>query len=285
MAFFSLTTQQEPQQRDQIAESLLLYRNNDHNNSLSKGFELWQQQQQQTQQFQEYNFYTQARGFTVGPDQELALRGPDGGPSGSGLEMMIRGGGLGGMEGGGVISCQDCGNQAKKDCLHMRCRTCCKSRGFNCQTHIKSTWVPAAVRREKQQQQQQSSEVQSQREYPRRQKEKRTSSSSAGLQVGDFPAEFNGLATFQCVRVRSIKDAHEEYAYQTAVNIGGHVFRGILYDQGPNKNYNNLTVAGETSAGINDQRDDSLATTLFDTSNYPSPLGTFISGMPFFYNP
>ncbi|XLT29477.1 hypothetical protein HN873_060769, partial [Arachis hypogaea] len=51
--------------------------------------------------------------------------------------------------GAGGISCQDCGNQAKKDCPHMRCRTCCKSRGFYCQTHVKSTWVPASKRRER----------------------------------------------------------------------------------------------------------------------------------------
>ncbi|RYQ79610.1 hypothetical protein Ahy_Scaffold3g107714 [Arachis hypogaea] len=41
---------------------------------------------------------------------------------------------------------------AKKDCSHMRCRTCCKSRGFDCQTHVKSTWVPASKRRERHQQ-------------------------------------------------------------------------------------------------------------------------------------
>ena len=34
----------------------------------------------------------------------------------------------------------------------MRCRTCCKARGYHCQTHVKSTWVPAAKRREHQQQ-------------------------------------------------------------------------------------------------------------------------------------
>ncbi|XP_057720157.1 protein EXPRESSION OF TERPENOIDS 1-like [Arachis stenosperma] len=50
------------------------------------------------------------------------------------------------------ISFQDCGNQAKKDCPHMRCRICCKSRGFDCQTHVKSTWIPASKRRERQQQ-------------------------------------------------------------------------------------------------------------------------------------
>lgn len=54
--------------------------------------------------------------------------------------------------GSGGMSCQDCGNQAKKDCSHSRCRTCCKSRGYHCATHVKSTWVPASKRRERQQQ-------------------------------------------------------------------------------------------------------------------------------------
>ena len=55
-----------------------------------------------------------------------------------------------GCGGGGTTTCQDCGNQAKKDCSHRRCRTCCRSRGFDCSTHVKSTWVPAARRRERQ---------------------------------------------------------------------------------------------------------------------------------------
>ncbi|KAG5130729.1 hypothetical protein JHK84_037126 [Glycine max] len=52
----------------------------------------------------------------------------------------------------GGISCQNCGNQAKKDCPHMWCRTCCKSRNFDCQTHVKSTWVPTSRLRERLQQ-------------------------------------------------------------------------------------------------------------------------------------
>lgn len=50
----------------------------------------------------------------------------------------------------GTATCQDCGNQAKKECKQRRCRTCCKSRGFDCSTHVKSTWVSAARRRERQ---------------------------------------------------------------------------------------------------------------------------------------
>ncbi|KAK4368746.1 hypothetical protein RND71_012538 [Anisodus tanguticus] len=34
----------------------------------------------------------------------------------------------------------------------MRCRTCCRGRGFRCQTHVKSTWFPATRRRERQHQ-------------------------------------------------------------------------------------------------------------------------------------
>ena len=49
-----------------------------------------------------------------------------------------------------IITCQDCGNKAKKDCSFRRCRTCCKSRGFDCSTHVRSTWVSAAQRRERQ---------------------------------------------------------------------------------------------------------------------------------------
>lgn len=50
-----------------------------------------------------------------------------------------------------------------------------------------------------------------------------------------FPAEVAAsAATFSCVRVSSTEDsASDQYAYRTAVSIGGHVFKGILYDQGP----------------------------------------------------
>ncbi|CAF2077000.1 hypothetical protein HID58_043487 [Brassica napus] len=51
-----------------------------------------------------------------------------------------------------------------------------------------------------------------------------------GLESSHLPPEI--LPTvFRCTRVSSIDDEDEEYAYQTAVNIGGYVFKGILYDQ------------------------------------------------------
>lgn len=39
-------------------------------------------------------------------------------------------------------------------------------------------------------------------------------------------------ATFKCVRVTPLDEEEVEYAYQAVVNIGGHVFKGFLYDQG-----------------------------------------------------
>lgn len=156
------TTSHHGQSSEINPESWFLYsRNEEINNPASyRGFELWQPQPPQPPT-QAENFlqrgnplqdlYSSAGGLAVGPS-----RGGGGGFSitdespRSGFLMMRSGGGGGG--GGGGISCQDCGNQAKKDCSHMRCRTCCKSRGFQCQTHVKSTWVPAAKRREKQQQ-------------------------------------------------------------------------------------------------------------------------------------
>lgn len=58
---------------------------------------------------------------------------------------------VGRLNGGGAKdnACQECGNSAKKDCQYHRCRTCCKARGFQCQTHVRSTWVPAAERRQR----------------------------------------------------------------------------------------------------------------------------------------
>eukprot|EP00850_Spirogloea_muscicola_P007269 SM000036S13313 [mRNA] locus=s36:542261:543521:- [translate_table: standard] len=56
----------------------------------------------------------------------------------------------GSREAAASSACEECGNAAKKDCTYRRCRTCCKSRNFDCATHVKSTWVPAAKRRERQ---------------------------------------------------------------------------------------------------------------------------------------
>ena len=126
----------------------------------NKGFEIWPQQHQQSsfhhheQQHQQNinNFYSFGVGSSRRNDDNnndnVSVSFSDESTRFGLTVMRSSSGGLG----GGGMNCQDCGNQAKKDCPHLRCRTCCKSRGFQCQTHVKSTWVPAAKRRERQQQ-------------------------------------------------------------------------------------------------------------------------------------
>ncbi|XP_010938559.1 protein LATERAL ROOT PRIMORDIUM 1 [Elaeis guineensis] len=167
-------------------------------------------------------------------------------------------GGIGAAGGGGPSTCQDCGNQAKKDCSHRRCRTCCKSRGFDCSTHVKSTWVPAARRRERQfatsvagaaagssastsapkkprlitsQTTTTASHTSTSNTTPPRSFDTSSSHQDATFRES-LPGHVRAPAVFKCVRVTSMDDGKDEYAYQAMVKIGGHVFKGFLYDQG-----------------------------------------------------
>lgn len=169
-------------------ESLFWYKNDD---VPYKGFELWHHQQQeqplqlQTQPRPHHHhlqdLYSSAAvglGGGAGPSSRSSINVSDESSSRSAFMMMRPTGGV-----GAGLSCQDCGNQAKKDCVHMRCRTCCKSRGFDCQTHVKSTWVPASKRRERQQQlavvQHQKQQLELRGENPKRQRENPNASALA----------------------------------------------------------------------------------------------------------
>ncbi|PIN16632.1 hypothetical protein CDL12_10723 [Handroanthus impetiginosus] len=321
-------------------ESWFLFRNEE---IPYKGFELWQPHPQPQHHHQAENFlqrsggvnplqdlYASAGGLAVGPSRGSGFNISDDQSPRSGFSMMR-------SSAGGGISCQDCGNQAKKDCAHMRCRTCCKSRGFQCQTHVKSTWVPAAERRKRQQQlaalqQQQQNQQQEQRRETHQQTHResggkrhrenpsasnslvctRIPTSMSGLELGNFPQEVSSEAVFRCVRVSGIDDNEDQFAYQTAVNICGHVFKGLLYDQGTESQY----MAGETSSGggsisaggaaaaqqLNLIAGTSATATstpntsaaggsatapspFLDPSLYPAPISSFIAGTQFFPPP
>uniref|UniRef100_A0A7N0V3B5 Uncharacterized protein n=1 Tax=Kalanchoe fedtschenkoi TaxID=63787 RepID=A0A7N0V3B5_KALFE len=326
--------QDQQQPPPAAANSLFLYRSEEIYKQ-QQGLEIWQQQQfyrQQQQQQQQYQprdqhhhhhhiiSYAPAAApppslmapsssrrlsFNVSSDASSSRSG------GGGFTVMR---GIGGS--GGGINCQDCGNQAKKDCPHLRCRTCCKSRGLQCQTHIKSTWVPASKRRERQQQlaalqQSQQLRLRSQDITLKRPRgELTTTNTTSGLDLSNtFPNEVNSQAIFRCVRVSSMDPEHnadeehgrheDQLAYQTAVSIGGHVFKGILYDQGPESRYGesssvgsgayqqqqqqlNLITSGATTTGA---MTTSIAATqaLLDASlNYPTPINAFMAGTQFF---
>ncbi|KAE8675750.1 Protein SHORT INTERNODES [Hibiscus syriacus] len=214
-------------------ESWFWYKNEDVS---YKGFELWQHQ----------TLLQRHQGINNNEPQSQRLQ-----------DLYVSAAGLG--VGGSNISCQDCGNQAKKDCLHMRCRTCCRR-----------------------------------------------------FEVGNFPAEVNSEAVFRCVRVSSIEDGDDQYAYRAAVNIAGHVFKGILYDQGPESGYDleaavgasysgdgvqllplDLITAGPTAVAtvasvgcsLTAAAASSSATYLDPSSLYLTPLNTSMAGTQFFPNP
>lgn len=108
-------------------------------------------------------------------------------------------------------------------------------------------------------------------------------------------------AEFKCVRVSSVDEADEEYAYSTAVNIGGHVFRGILYDHGPDGNSYSAAGAGSSSSTgggcggvvqplnlISAAGNTTAVGAIVDPSSlYPAPLNAFMpaSGTQFFPHP
>ncbi|TKY57152.1 LATERAL ROOT PRIMORDIUM 1 protein [Spatholobus suberectus] len=179
----------------------------------------------------------------------------------------------------GGTTCQDCGNQAKKDCTNRRCRTCCKSRGFDCPTHVKSTWVPAARRRERQlmtpataavagssgstsgtkkprliaSQTTTTSHTSTSNTTPPRSFDTSSSHQDAGFKES-LPGQVRAPAVFKCVRVTAVEDGQDEYAYQAVVRIGGHVFKGFLYDQGVESkdvcpNLSELHLGGGSGSG------------------------------------
>ncbi|XP_062001105.1 protein LATERAL ROOT PRIMORDIUM 1-like isoform X2 [Rosa rugosa] len=137
----------------------------------------------------------------------------------------VNGEGGGRGEDSGMRACKDCGNRAKKGCEYSRCRTCCRGRGYDCSTHVRSTWVPAARRRERQM--------------------GVTVAVAGGVASGgggedanlrqSLPDQVRAPAVFKCHRVTAVSNGEAEIAYQATVKISGHVFKGLLYDRGVDK--------------------------------------------------
>ena len=69
-----------------------------------------------------------------------------------------------------------------------------------------------------------------------------------------LPGQVRAPAVFKCVRVTAVEDGEDEYAYQAVVKIGGHVFKGFLYDQGVENrdvypNLSELHLGGGSGSG------------------------------------
>ncbi|KAM5551677.1 protein LATERAL ROOT PRIMORDIUM 1-like [Rosa sericea] len=173
-----------------------------------------------------------------GAESQQVVESDDGNVNGEG------GGGRG--EDGGLRACKDCGNRAKKGCEYSRCRTCCRGRGYDCSTHVRSTWVPAARRRERQMGVtvavaggaasggggEGSSGSSSVAKRPRVMMPSKNA--NANLRQS-LPDQVRAPAVFKCHRVTAISNGDAEIAYQATVKISGHVFKGLLYDRGFDK--------------------------------------------------
>uniref|UniRef100_J3MHK7 Uncharacterized protein n=1 Tax=Oryza brachyantha TaxID=4533 RepID=J3MHK7_ORYBR len=138
---------------------------------------------------------------------------------------------------------------------------------------------------------------------------------SSGEGDGRFPPELSVEAVFRCVRIGPGDEPDAEFAYQTAVSIGGHTFKGILRDHGPtdeagggarggagggghlppsSAEYHQLTGQGReesSPAGSSEAVGGHGAATAVTSAAvlmdpYPTPIGAFAAGTQFFpHNP
>lgn len=124
-------------------------------------------------------------------------------------------------------------------------------------------------------------------------------SNISGSDEFKFPAVASSMTTLTCVQVHSMDETVNETAYQTSVEIGGHVFSGILYDQGPDEqSFNNIHPLDQqqnlnlfSSNAIHtgdDGASASASATIAATASHrrllfppPHPFPSFRPGMPY----
>ncbi|KAJ7529554.1 hypothetical protein O6H91_15G057100 [Diphasiastrum complanatum] len=85
-----------------------------------------------------------------------------------------------------------------------------------------------------------------------------------------LPSEIRAQAVFKCVRVTGVDDGQDEFAYQCIVRIAGHIFKGVLYDQGIDNGKVGLTTTGFQLAG----QSEGPSSTLIDTPVMYGASGT-----------
>lgn len=83
-----------------------------------------------------------------------------------------------------------------------------------------------------------------------------------------WPGQIRAAAVFKCVRVTAVEDGDDEYAYQAVVKIGGHVFKGFLYDQGlePKEGFPNMSDL-HLGGGANNHNGVSASAPILDPPN------------------
>ena len=98
-----------------------------------------------------------------------------------------------------------------------------------------------------------------------------------------LPGQVEAPAVFKCVKVTAMEDGEDEFAYQAVVKIGGHVFKGFLYDQGAESrdhagfpNMSELNLGGGSGGGSSGGRNGGASSTspLLDPSDVYGASGS-----------
>lgn len=89
-----------------------------------------------------------------------------------------------------------------------------------------------------------------------------------------------------------MEDGEDEYAYQAVVKIGGHVFKGFLYDQGvenrdgyPNISELHLGGGGSSNGGGGGRNGASSSSPILDPSDVYAASGGGLLGGSSYGNP
>lgn len=100
-----------------------------------------------------------------------------------------------------------------------------------------------------------------------------------------LPGQVRAPAVFKCVRVTSVDDGEDEYAYQGVVQIGGHVFKGFLYDQGVEGRSEEFPNISELHLGSGDHRTGaSSASPIIDPADVYASSGAAFLGVSSYMN-
>nr|KYP41367.1 hypothetical protein KK1_037271 [Cajanus cajan] len=93
-----------------------------------------------------------------------------------------------------------------------------------------------------------------------------------------LPRHVQAPAVFRCHRVSAIGSGEDEFAYLATVHISGHVFKGFLYDHGPDARNDVLSVSelqlGNNGSGKNNNNNNGECSSAIGvpTSAYPASV-------------
>lgn len=89
------------------------------------------------------------------------------------------------------------------------------------------------------------------------------------------------------MRVTAVEGGEDEYAYQAVVKIGGHIFKGFLYDQGLDQtrdgsnipNLSELHLGGASGGGGGGGRNGGCTTPILDPNDVYAASGGGAGGL------